>query len=78
MSTFTQRVTIGHDRHIRIELDVPAGFPEGEAEVTMDLMPLAEMPQHTNRLAEICGKGKGKFWMSDDIDAPLDAFAEYR
>ena len=76
MSTITKRVTVGSDHQIRIELEVPADFPEGEAEVTVDLKPIAAA-EPTNRARDIYGKGKGKSWMSADFDAPLEDFAEY-
>jgi hypothetical protein len=75
MNTITKRVTVGRDHHIRIEIDLPADFPEGDAEAIVDLKPMATTK---NRLSEICGKGKGQFWMSDDFDEPLDDFADYR
>ncbi len=34
-------------------------------------------PRKKNRAAEIRGEGKGKVWMSDDFDAPMEEFAEY-
>lgn len=74
MNTITKRVTVGRDHHIRIEIDLPADFPEGEAEAVVDLKPMATTK---NRLSEIYGKGENKSWMSDDFDAPLDDFAEY-
>jgi len=76
MSTIIKRVTVGRDRQIRIELDVPADFPEGEAEVTVDLKPVART-EPENRAREIHGTGKSKSWMSEDFDAPLEDFAEY-
>ena len=30
-----------------------------------------------NRLKSIYGAAKGKVWMADDFDQPLDDFAEY-
>ncbi len=27
--------------------------------------------------ASLCGKGKGKVWMADDFDGPMEEFAEY-
>ena len=76
MSTITKRVTVGRDHQIRLELDVPANFPEGEAEVTVELKPVAGA-EPENRAREIYGTGKSKSWMSEDFDAPLEDFAEY-
>jgi len=59
-----------------LDMDVPADFPEGEAEVTVDLKPVAHT-EPENRAREIHGTGKGKSWMSEDFDAPLEDFAEY-
>ena len=73
MSPIIKRVTVGRDHHIRIEIDLPADFPEGDAEAVVDLKPVVTT---NNRLSEICGKGKGRFWMSDDFDEPLDDFAD--
>jgi hypothetical protein len=77
MNTFTKRVLIGSDHHIRLDLDVPADFPEGEAEATVKIKSLAREESRKNRLREIRGKGEGRFWMSDDFDEPLEDFAEY-
>jgi hypothetical protein len=76
MSTITQRVTVGRDRHIRIELDVPADFPEGEAEATVDLKPVKSKAERG--VAALAGIFRGKVRMADDFDAPLDDFADYR
>ena len=77
MNTITQRVTIGEDHHIRIELDVPPDFPVGEAEAIVNLKSLSGEVKSRNRIHNICGKGKGKFWMADDFDEPLEDFANY-
>jgi hypothetical protein len=76
VNTITKRVTVGSDHQIRIELEVPADFPEGEAEMTIDLKPVVAI-ESRNRAREIYGKGKGKSWMSVDFDAPLEDFAKY-
>ena len=75
--TFTKRVLIGADHRIRIDLDIPADFPEGEAEATVKIKLLASEKNKKNRLRAIRGKGEGRFWMSDDFDEPLEDFAEY-
>ena len=76
MSTITKRVTVGRDRHIRIEIDVPADFPEGEAEAIVDLKPVR--PDTKRGVAALAGIFRGQVRMADDFDAPLDDFANYR
>ena len=76
-NSFTKRVLIGADHHIRLDLDVPPDFPEGEAEATVKIESLARDLKTKNRLRSIRGKGAGCFWMSDDFDEPLGDFAEY-
>ncbi len=39
--------------------------------------PLPDGPRKKNGIASLRGKGKGKVWMSDDFDAPMEEFAEY-
>jgi len=75
-TSITRLVQIGQDHRIQVELDVPADFPEGEAEMTVALRPTVGRDR-PNRTREIFGKGAGGSWMSDDFDAPLDDFAEY-
>lgn len=75
MSTITKEVIIEKPGRTVIELDVPADFPVGEA--VMILEPKEKEAKHVNRAAEMFGKGKGKVWMSDDFDEPLEDFAEY-
>lgn len=77
MNTFTRRVSIGADHRIHFDLEVPADFPEGEAEATVKIKPLACEEKGKNRLRQIRGKGEGQFWMSDDFDEPLEDVAEY-
>ena len=77
MDAFTKRIVVRADRHVHLDLDVPADFPEGEAEATVKIRPLAGEEKSQSRLKEIRGKGDGKFWMSDDFDEPLEDFAEY-
>lgn len=76
MSTITKRVTVGRDRHIHIELDVPADFPEGEAEAIVDLKPVRADAKRG--VAALAGIFRGQVRMADDFDAPLDDFADYR
>ncbi len=81
MSVMTKRVMIGSDHriHLNLDLNVPPSFPEGEAEVVVDVKPLAsansEKPK--NGLRALFGKYRGQCWMSDDFDAPLEDFSEY-
>jgi len=79
MNTITKRVTVGRDHHIRIEIDLPDDFPEGEAEAIVDLKPMVTNGAESSKrgLAALHGKFKGQIRMSDDFDAPLDDFAEY-
>jgi hypothetical protein len=73
-----QEAEIQHTGRTHIELDVPIDFPVGRVIVTVK--PKSETVEddgHVNRAAEICGMGKGKVWVSDDFDDPLDDFAEY-
>lgn len=70
MSTITKEVFIEKSGRTIIELDVPADFPVGRAVII--LKPGKEEPKRVNRAAELCGKGKGKVWMSDDFDEPLE------
>ena len=77
MDTFIARIRIGADRHVRLDFDVPASFPVGEAEAAVRMTSLATPESAPHRLEDIRGKGRGRFWMSDDFDAPLEEFAEY-
>lgn len=77
MSPITKRVIVGADHHVRIELDLPLDFPEGEAEAVVDLTPMANAGDSPKGLAALHGKFKGQIRMSDDFDEPLDDFAEY-
>ncbi len=76
MSAITKRVTIGRDHRIRLELDIPADFPEGEAEMIVDLKPL--QPKAKRGVAALAGIFRGQVRISDDFDEPLDDFADYR
>ncbi len=68
-------IVVPDNGHLRIEVDVPAGLPAGNATMTVTLEP--NKPVVPNLATEMCGKGKGKVWIADDFDAPLDDFAEY-
>ena len=76
INTFRKRVVVGPEHRVRLDLDIPPDFPEGEAEATVRLTSSSHRPGE-NRLREIRGKGQGRFWMSDDFDEPLEDFAEY-
>lgn len=76
MRTITTRVIVGQDRHVRIELDVPADFPEGEAEAVVDLTPVSL--ECKRGLGALAGIFRGQVRIADDFDAPLDDFADYR
>lgn len=75
MNALMKDVIIPDTGSIRIELELPEGFPVGEA--VMTLQPKVLKDGHENRAAAMCGKGKGAVWMADDFDAPLDDFAEH-
>ena len=45
-----KRVKIGRDHHIRLEIDVPADIPEGEAEAVVEIKPIGGNGGH-DRLA---------------------------
>ena len=68
--------SVGQDRHVRIELDVPADFPEGEAEAVVDLTPVSL--ECKRGLGALAGIFRGQVRIADDFDAPLDDFADYR
>lgn len=75
MSTITKRITVGRDHHVRIELDIPADFPEGEAEAVVDIKPMKAKGKQG--IAALAGIYRGQVRMSDDFDAPLEDFKEY-
>ncbi len=78
MSTIMKEVEILNTGHVLIELDLPAGFPIGKAVMTLKSRDAENTDgKHVNRAAEVCGMGKGKVWVADDFDAPLEDFAEY-
>ena len=74
MSTIVKEVIIPDSDHLSIEVKLPVGFPAGKAIMTLTLEPEAKTPS-VNMAVEMCGKGK--VWMADDFDAPLEDFAEY-
>ncbi len=75
MGTIVKDVMIPKSGCICIEVELPEGFPVGEAVMTLE--PKTRQDGHVNRAAAMCGKGKGAVWVADDFDAPLDDFAEY-
>jgi hypothetical protein len=76
MGSITKRVTVGRDHHVRIDLDVPADFPEGEAEAVVEIKSLASNGKRG--IAALMGMFRGQVRIADDFDEPLDDFAEYR
>lgn len=77
MHPITTEVFISGNHKLHLNIDLPTDIPTGAATVTVFLKPHAEAAQHINRAAEIRGMGKGKVWMAEDFDAPLEDFAEY-
>ncbi|MDR1044149.1 MAG: DUF2281 domain-containing protein [Candidatus Adiutrix sp.] len=77
MNPVTMEVVITNDHKLNLNIDLPKDCPTGAAIVTLTVKPKPEAVQSMNRAAEIRGLGKGKVWMSEDFDAPLDDFAEY-
>lgn len=75
MRTLPQRITLGRDRIIRVEIPAPVGLPEGELDVVVDLTPVAKSPK--KGLAALAGIYRGKVKISDDFDEPLEDFADY-
>jgi hypothetical protein len=78
MNPITTEVVITDDHKLNLNLDLPKDYPIGKAKVTVTVEPQKDVPLPTNRLAEMRGQGKGKVWISDDFDEPLEDFAEYR
>jgi hypothetical protein len=77
MNPIITEVVITSDHKLCLNLDLPTDYPTGKAKVTVTVEPQENVTVPVNRLAEIRGQGKGKVWMSDDFDEPLDDFAEY-
>ncbi len=77
MTTVTKDIVIPPDRKITLEL--PADCPAGQATITVIVEPPPACVKSggKNGIAGLRGKGKGKVWMADDFDAPLEDFAEY-
>lgn len=75
MSTIVKEIVVPDDRNVNIQL--PADVPVGKAVVTVTVEPKTESPKRPNRLSEVCGLEKGKVWMADDFDAPLEDFKDY-
>lgn len=59
-----------YDGHVLV-LEEPADLPQGVV-LELSVSPMEE------RSPREPGSAKGKIWMSDDFDAPLEDFAEYR
>ena len=68
--TIKKQVIISEDRSITIQL--PIEVPPGEAVVRM----MIEYEKPKNRVSELRGTSKGKIWMADDFDAPLEDFGD--
>ena len=77
MNPITTEATITSDHKLNLSIDLPKDYPIGKAKVTVTVEPQESALAPINRLAEIRGQGKGKVWMSDDFDEPLEDFAEY-
>ena len=73
MTTITQDVVIPADHRLTVEL--PPHCPPGIAKITLTIE--SNVGKAMNRIASLRGKGKGKVWMSEDFDAPLEEFADY-
>ncbi len=77
MSTIVKEVEIPNNHRVNLEVEIPSDIPPGKAVITLTIEPRKEGTKRRNRLSELYGIGKGKTWMSDDFDAPLDDFKEY-
>jgi hypothetical protein len=77
MNIITTEVVIENNHRLNLDIELPPGSPTGEALVTVTIEPKKAETPEGNRLAEVCGLGKGKVWMAEDFDAPLEDFAEY-
>lgn len=77
MNTITTEAVVNSDHRLNLNLELPPGSPTGKVTVTLTVAPRIEAMPPVNRLAEIRGKYEGQIWMADDVDAPLDDFAEY-
>lgn len=76
MSTITKDIVIPADRKIILEL--PADFPAGQAKITVVVESNTQQESKSvHNIASLFGKGKGKVWMADDFDAPLEDFEDY-
>ena len=73
MTTITQDVVIPADHRLTVEL--PPHCHPGIAKITLTIE--SKVGKAINRIASLRGKGKGKVWMSEDFDAPLEDFVDY-
>lgn len=64
---------IPEDRSLNLNLKLPKDCPTGEVLVKV----VVQIKPDPAKRAELYGKGKGKVWMAEDFDAPLEDFAEY-
>ena len=56
--------------------DAAKALADAAKKASEDLKPAVAL-ESRNRAREIYGMGKGKSWMSEDFDAPLEDFAKY-
>ena len=69
VSTLVKQIVIPDDH--RITIDLPPEIPVGEACITLKIE-----QKRKNNVGSLFGIGKGKTWMSEDFDAPLEDFEE--
>jgi hypothetical protein len=66
--TQTVEIPVNH----KLTIDVPPEVPAGRAEITFT----SQAPTQQQKQREF-GCAKGKFWMADDFDAPLEDLKDY-
>lgn len=77
MDAIVRDVIIPRDHKLKLEVELPPDIPEGEAEVTVTVKSKNGPRKRQNSIVNMRGKYKGRIWMADDFDAPLEDFAEY-
>ncbi|MDR0355798.1 MAG: DUF2281 domain-containing protein [Deltaproteobacteria bacterium] len=77
MNPIAAEAVITGDHKLSLNTDLPKDCPVGKAKAAVTVEPQQDAPAPANRLAELRGQGKGKVWMSDDFDEPLEDFAEH-
>jgi hypothetical protein len=70
--TITQTVDIPANH--RLVIDVPREVPAGPAVLVFKP---PEVPDEGQPQIRVFGCAKGKYWMADDFDAPLEDFKDY-